>query len=103
MAMNSYMWPNEMFKYKSNLLTVKSINKYNEDGRYQQILEKLNCLETIVKPMRADQYSENQMKEANYIGNRGLDPYSNTNNLDWRDYLSLKWGGNQGGVNQAQT
>lgn len=75
--MNPYMWPNERFMYKPKPPTMKAVNKDNDDVRFQQILKKLNCLETPVKLTRVVPHSENQPDEASYIVNKGRNPYSN--------------------------
>ncbi|KAA3488125.1 hypothetical protein EPI10_031900 [Gossypium australe] len=84
MAMNSYKWPNEIFMYKSKPPMIKAQN-------------------TPFKSTRTEPCYENPSEAASYIVNRGQDLYSNTYNLDLRDHLNLKQGGNQGGENQAQT
>ncbi|KAA3469345.1 hypothetical protein EPI10_015142 [Gossypium australe] len=67
-----------------------------ENDKYQQILEKLHHLKTTVKPYINDVarsymlYSETQLEEVNYLGNRSGNPYSNTYNLGWKDHPNLK-------------
>lgn len=90
MAMNSYIWPNEIFMYQSKPLAVKAVKEEVDDDRSQWILEKLNCLETAVKTTRAKPQLESQTEEACYIGNTGGNPYSNTYNLGWRDHSNIK-------------
>ncbi|XP_012458175.1 uncharacterized protein LOC105778968 [Gossypium raimondii] len=34
--------------------------------------------------------------EVNYVGKKGYNRYSNTNNLRWHDHPNFRWGGNQG-------
>lgn len=93
MAMNLYIWPNERFSYNRKPSTTKVVEK---DDKYQQILEKLHCLETTVKQSMNDvtrsytSYSETQSEEVNYLGNRGGNPYLNTYNPNWKDHPNLK-------------
>lgn len=49
-AINSYMWLNVKFTYKSNPPMVKAIN---EDDRYHHVIEKLNSLESTVRPAKS--------------------------------------------------
>ncbi|KAA3488247.1 hypothetical protein EPI10_032017 [Gossypium australe] len=106
MATKSYMRPNERFTYS---LKPPIANVVHKVDKHQQILDKLNRLETtstrpgVHKPTRtSSQYFESQSGEVNYVGNRGGNPYSNTYNLGWKDHPSLRWGGNQGGGNSSQ-
>ncbi|KAA3477375.1 Transposon Ty3-G Gag-Pol polyprotein [Gossypium australe] len=89
-AMNSYMWPNEIFMYQSKPQTVKVVKEENNDDH-------------IIKPTRAEPHYESQSEEASYLNNRGRDPYSSTYNPGWKDHPNFKWGGNQQSVNQAQS
>ncbi|KAK5825134.1 hypothetical protein PVK06_019938 [Gossypium arboreum] len=104
MAMNSYMWPNECFLYNLKYLMANAVNK---DNKYQQVLEKLHHLKTTVKSSINDvarsyvSYFEVQLKEVNYMGNNGGNPYSNIYNLGWKDNPKPKWGGNQGSRGQV--
>ncbi|KAA3470870.1 casein kinase II subunit alpha, chloroplastic-like [Gossypium australe] len=41
MTINSYMWPNEIFMYKSKSATVKVVNEEDDDDRFQRILKSL--------------------------------------------------------------
>ncbi|XP_052878873.1 uncharacterized protein LOC128285417 [Gossypium arboreum] len=67
MAMNSYILPKERFMCKLKPPMAKVVNKGNKEDRFEQILEKINRLETLVKPTRAKLYSESRPEEASYV------------------------------------
>lgn len=69
MVMNSYMWPKKRFMNQSKPSMVKAMNKENEEDRFKQILEKLNHLESPVKPIRVELHSESQLEEESYVNN----------------------------------
>ncbi|KAA3465703.1 hypothetical protein EPI10_000846 [Gossypium australe] len=69
----------------------------DEDDKYQQILERLNQIESTSsassmfcgdKPL--SHCSDRPTENVNCIGNRGGNPYSNTYNPSWRDHPNLR-------------
>ncbi|KAA3484989.1 hypothetical protein EPI10_007037 [Gossypium australe] len=76
-------------------------NLYQEDDKYQQIVDRLNRNESASTSSihggdkSLFHYINNPVEDINYIGNRGGNPYSNTCNLCKRGHPNLRWGGNQ--------